>query len=326
VDLENTTYDENFIDRDVTLSNFTNLEQQQTRFNKAVKAITDALEGKRALPFEAIKSAILASYTDAINSAQTEVIFENGFILRNKEYPNLLVRLTAGGIGISSDGGQSYTTAITGEGIVADAITTGTLNATLVRIVGGNGYIVMDGDSFKSVDPNNDSKYVEIVPGQINIEGGGINIKRPDGYVWVEDGIAKFDFNVQTTNPSFTHVDVEARNSWFRTQSTNYVSCDRYRFAHKNRYFMIDLSQYVNSGGVCSVAIVDTKTGEILAERTSTNDELYSEEGTFGGTIIIDLGVPSNDETERRDFYFQMKTSDATREARCRFNGVWLEG
>ncbi|WP_332632036.1 phage tail protein [Halalkalibacter flavus] len=189
-----------------------------------------------------------------------------------------------------------------------------------------NTNVFMDHLGLHLVNPDDSSKRAFHGSGGSAYFGGMIYIEREDGYAWVEDGIAKFDFNVQTTNPSFTHVDVEARNSWFRTHSTNYVSCDRYRFAHKSRYLKIDISQYVNSGGVCSVAIVDTKTGGILAERSSTNDELYSEEGTYGGTITIDLGVPSNDDLERRDFYFQIKTSDPTKEARCRFNGVWLEG
>ena len=45
-----------------------------------------------------------------------------------------IVRLTAGGIGISSDGGATYQTAMTGAGIVANVIATGRLHAGVVHI------------------------------------------------------------------------------------------------------------------------------------------------------------------------------------------------
>jgi len=133
---------------EVTLSNFTDLYQQQKRFQKATKAISDALEGKKALPFEAMDNAVQAA-TIALQNAQTEITIPEtgGFLAIDKNDPDNVVLFNSAGIGISTDGGQTFDTAMTGAGIVADAITTGTLNANLVRVFGGDDdtYIAMDG-------------------------------------------------------------------------------------------------------------------------------------------------------------------------------------
>lgn len=55
--------------------------------------------------------------TQAIQSAQTELEFVNGIRAIDKSNPLLRVVLTAAGLGISDDGGITYETALTGEGV-----------------------------------------------------------------------------------------------------------------------------------------------------------------------------------------------------------------
>ena len=55
-----------------------------------------------------------------------------GFTIYESE-GNAFLRCTAGGIGLSEDGGQTYTNAITKEGIVATAITVGEMSADRIR-------------------------------------------------------------------------------------------------------------------------------------------------------------------------------------------------
>ncbi|WP_188738849.1 tail fiber domain-containing protein, partial [Oceanobacillus neutriphilus] len=70
----------------------------------------------------------------------------------NKSNPNGYMRFNTDGIGFSRDGGKTYRTAITYEGIVADYIASGTLDANLVRVLGGNEttYTFIDGDYIES--------------------------------------------------------------------------------------------------------------------------------------------------------------------------------
>lgn len=128
------------LDCDVTLSNFSNIFEQQRRIRNATKTLSDAIAGKRPLPFEALSIAVQQA-TIALQNAQTELVFpiNGGIMAVDKDNPNEIVVYNSKGLGISDDGGQTFETAITGKGIVADAITTGTLKAITIDSVTING-------------------------------------------------------------------------------------------------------------------------------------------------------------------------------------------
>jgi hypothetical protein len=63
---------------------------------------------------------------------------ELGLITRNLKNPSEIVRVTSGGVFLSNDGGVTWTTGITGNGINAKTITTGQLNTALITIMNGN--------------------------------------------------------------------------------------------------------------------------------------------------------------------------------------------
>ena len=62
----------------------------------------------------------------------------NGITITSATYPSKKVRLNGDGLLVSSDGGATWSAAITGGGINASTITTGTLNADNVNIKNGN--------------------------------------------------------------------------------------------------------------------------------------------------------------------------------------------
>src|SRR5699024_10613996 len=62
-----------------------------------------------------------------------------GIIAQEKDDPNRLVWLNSAGWMISTDGGATSKVAATADGIVADVITAGILNADQVAIMGGDG-------------------------------------------------------------------------------------------------------------------------------------------------------------------------------------------
>lgn len=63
---------------------------------------------------------------------------DTGITISNFKNANEIVRLTSGGIVLTSDGGQTWTTGITGKGINADVITTGRLDTNRIRIFSSN--------------------------------------------------------------------------------------------------------------------------------------------------------------------------------------------
>lgn len=119
----------------ITLANFrTNASDILADFGRVSKQVDRLFNGQERLPYNALNEAVQRA-TEALQSAQTELEFENGIIARSKINPNHIVLFNSAGVGVSVDGGQTFRTAMTAEGIVADLITTGTMLAD--RIQGG---------------------------------------------------------------------------------------------------------------------------------------------------------------------------------------------
>ena len=80
------------------------------------------------------------------------------------------VRCTYGGIGCTTDGGKTYTNAMTGAGINATAITTGIITG------GTNGF------SFNLESGHIEASDINITGGDINLDGGTLSVLNDDGY------------------------------------------------------------------------------------------------------------------------------------------------
>lgn len=80
------------------------------------------------------------------------------------------VKCTYGGIGCTTDGGKTYTNAMTGAGINATAITTGIITG------GTNGF------SFNLETGHIEASDINITGGDINLDGGQLSILNNDGY------------------------------------------------------------------------------------------------------------------------------------------------
>lgn len=108
--------------------------------------------------------------TEALQSAQTELIFDNGIIARDKNDPNKVVLFNSAGIGISSDGGKTFKTAMTGLGIVAEVIIAGIVKG--LRLEGGiiTG-VEINGSEFNTT--GSDNATVKIVDGLIRSKSSG---------------------------------------------------------------------------------------------------------------------------------------------------------
>jgi hypothetical protein len=107
---------------------------------------------------------------------------EQCIIIRNTRAPNEIVRLASGGIFLTEDGGEWWTTGITAKGINAKVITTGTLNAALANITTGasSGGVTIDGDGI--IGKNQDRKQIFKLGNdgsfKIGNEGGHINFSK----------------------------------------------------------------------------------------------------------------------------------------------------
>jgi hypothetical protein len=122
------------IKTNVTLSNYKKTFAG-TMFNNIDKRLKTIVDDNGKIKYNVLDEAVQIA-TKALLSAQTELEFNNGIIAREKTDPNKLVLYNSAGLGISTNGGETFNTAITAEGIVADVITSGILNANNILVTG----------------------------------------------------------------------------------------------------------------------------------------------------------------------------------------------
>ncbi len=131
---------------DVTCGDLTMAQTQSASSSVATSAITDIINGNSTLP-ETWFSEQMQLATNSILSARTELKFtDQGIIAVDKSDHNKMVVLNSAGIGVSTDGGQTFKTAITAESINGENINIKNINAS--NIVAG----VINGITYNTVD------------------------------------------------------------------------------------------------------------------------------------------------------------------------------
>lgn len=119
-----------------TISNIqSNLTDAVADFQRTKDRVDGIFEGKEKLPYNVLPDAIRRA-TESLQSAETELVFENGILAVNHNNPNFLVIFNSNGIGISRDGGKTFTEAITADGFVLSAGAIGQLNANNINVAG----------------------------------------------------------------------------------------------------------------------------------------------------------------------------------------------
>src|SRR5699024_1568091 len=132
------------IDLNITFGSEKIAKRHQTNLTTAAKEINDLIAGRKKLPYSVLPAAEQAALK-ALNEARTELIFGNadngdhGIIAQAIDEPNRMMWINSAGWMISTDGGATSKVAATADGIVADVITAGILNADQVAIMGGDG-------------------------------------------------------------------------------------------------------------------------------------------------------------------------------------------
>lgn len=144
----------NIISCAVTLANLgKSVSSVMASLGQTSKRISKVLTDDDKIKYDFLDEAVKRA-TEALQSAQTELEFNNGIIAREKTNPNELVLFNSQGIGISTDGGQTFRTAMTAEGIVADVITAGTIRGIIiegVEIYGSTIISELDQDNYTKI-------------------------------------------------------------------------------------------------------------------------------------------------------------------------------
>lgn len=124
------------INLEITFGTGNMADQYGSNLSTAAKDIADLIMGRKSLPFQAL-DIISKSMVTKIQNTTSEIIYDtNGQHFMDKKNNNNIMTMNSSGLLLSTDGGRTAKTAITAEGIVADVITAGTLNTSLVKVFG----------------------------------------------------------------------------------------------------------------------------------------------------------------------------------------------
>jgi len=151
---------------DVTCGDLTMAQTQSASSSVATSTITDIINGNSVLP-DAWFSEQMQLATNSILAARTELKFtDQGIIAIDTTDHNKMVILNSAGIGVSTDGGQTFKTAITAESIDGQNINIKNINAG--NIVAG----VINGITYNTVD--NDTNFrITLQKGRIKYYSDG---------------------------------------------------------------------------------------------------------------------------------------------------------
>ena len=203
----------------------------------AIQDISDIMLGKKPIPFSVLPKAVREA-TNVINAGDSTQFYyrDDGIYGYNTQNPLGVTRYNANGIGFSQDGGQTYENAMTYLGIVATAITSGTIDANRVTIYGSEGYnrIEIDGDKIKVWDSRDPEVYTEMKRDEFHAYKSRFKVTAVDGRITIEDGLMRGEqiANIQTFTSKFDGVNVVSKEKEFESV---YVLWDTY----KGRYLEI---------------------------------------------------------------------------------------
>ncbi|WP_186314340.1 phage tail spike protein [Bacillus thuringiensis] len=144
-----------------------NLKKSTSSFVSDLQADNESIKGElngvksdvdellQGIPDKLLSESIRRA-SKAINDSMTELEYpeSGGIIARSKVNPNFIVRLTSGGIGVSADGGKTYKTAMTGEGLVAELIRGGVITGSTLRTDNGSNYVHIQKQFIRLMESN----------------------------------------------------------------------------------------------------------------------------------------------------------------------------
>lgn len=131
---------------------------------------------------------VINTFATTINSANGKLVWDDTTfqaieVDENGKETGKRIRITPGGIGISTDGGQTYTTAMTGQGILANAI----IVSDLYALASDDGYTQLKGDGLHVFDPNQQER-VQVGRWLVDgLEHYGLRVFSDKGTVMLDD-------------------------------------------------------------------------------------------------------------------------------------------
>lgn len=232
------------LDMEITFGTGNMADQYGSNLSTAAKDIADLIQGRKSLPFQAL-DIISKSMVTKIQNTTSEIIYDtNGQHFMDKKNNNNIMTMNSSGLLLSTDGGKTAKTAITAEGIVANTITTGTLNANLISVRGG--------DNTDFIEMTN--QYIH-VHGQYNRSWRDIN-RKERGYVRIGEGMIRFRNEDTQSSVYMSHFGISTQVDASLASGTLNFFDDKYS----------DFAQGVTLNSVNGVAALTSDNNRVYVE------------------------------------------------------------
>lgn len=122
----------------VTCGSLSSADQQKA----SSSTMTNVANGVKVIPNEWLTTQVQTATNDLLN-ARTQLSFtDQGIIAVDKSNSNKLVILNSAGIGVSTDGGKNFKTAITADGVVADRLYGDLIQGVNFKTTATNGFAI----------------------------------------------------------------------------------------------------------------------------------------------------------------------------------------
>ena len=312
--------DDELIEATYTFGNENIASQYRKMQYDALQDISDIMLGKKPIPFSVLPKAVREA-TNVINAGDTTQFYyrDDGIYGYNTQNPLGVTRYNANGIGFSQDGGQTYENAMTYLGIVATAITSGTIDANRVTIYGSEGYnrIEIDGDKIKVWDSRDPEVYTEMKRGSFHSNKGAFSLTGFDGREVFFDGIMRGSHtaNIQTFN-NRDLMQFDGRNMYGNPQEMTsiYAIWDEY----KGRYLNLSGTAIVREGSPITTMYIDfqviqalTGTETVLYSTRKYIDRDFNNPDRYSFNVLIDLQAYFGSVPDYRpiELYVQVKST-----------------
>lgn len=272
---------------EITFGSANLADNYSSNLSTAAKDIQDLIEGRKKLKFDAL-DVISQSMVKKILNTSSELAFDsNGIHAVEKNNPNNQMTLNSSGLMLSVDAGNTARTAITAEGIIADAITAGSIWTENVNVIGPKGYMSIIGNELVSIDPDSLSRTV--------LSPTGLTITRPDGALYIVNGVPRMDLEIQKNRLNYSKVDYN--NRVYLTSENEFQYFEYFYSQHKARYLQVSYAMGWDFENSTKEGVIEFEVEEFgmnSRNRTAKTAVIAKNDGPeVQGTIQIDLGVPT---------------------------------
>lgn len=263
----------------------------------SIQDISDIMLGKKPIPYNVLPRAMKQAVDIVLGDTDSVMDYRRDRMTGHNS-KNEGNNITVNSSGLVLHHNFEPMTAITHLGIVATAITAGTIDTNRVLIQGSEGHFWMDGDKLKAVDYNNPDRYFEITPQGAHAHKGMLKITRPDGHVIMNNGVPTWSFSGQLVGPNLMVQGVSVSGQYYSTSNTTDSTMEAWYFVHDTQY--LNLRGYArmyfpktnSSSGVVILRGFGNLTAEAYQFIPNTKKDSNNQTEQVYVNITLDLGVP----------------------------------